>query len=245
MQQQPAAPAAEQHYAEQQAPDHAADVRNMVASIDKRTLYRRILAVMGACTYVRKDTKVSGFGGGYSAVSHDAVMAKIRPYLVEHGIVPIFTTNSVSYDRFQVMGKSGPRDVNRASAHVTLTLINADNPADRLSIDGFGQGDDAGDKACGKAVSYACKYAILKAFMLETGDDTDHDASVEQIRINEQAEAQATAQAKNLIALLEQKNPQRAGEYRNQLTAGEHSAKQIIAWISGELKKYDESEGSE
>ena len=59
------------------------------------------------------------------------------------------------------------------------------------------------------------------------------------------ADAAATTQAKNLIAVLEQKNPVRAGEYRNKLTAGEHSAQQIVAWISGELKKYEESEGAE
>jgi hypothetical protein len=48
-----------------------------------------------------------------------------------------------------------------------------DNPADRFTSEGFGYGTDNSDKGVGKSFSYAVKYALLKTFMIESGDDEE------------------------------------------------------------------------
>ena len=148
-------------------------------------VHQRICEVMKACTYVQKDrNKVAG---QYTAVKHDDVTAKIRPYLLEQGL--ILTSSVVSCDIEDTTVERKGRDGNVypqrnvvAKVCVCQEIINVDEPKDRVIIHSHGMGEDQGDKAVGKAISYACKYGILKAFLLETGDDADHDASIEVVR---------------------------------------------------------------
>jgi hypothetical protein len=56
---------------------------------------------------------------------------------------------------------------------IKLSLINADLPQDRIEVCAYGYGIDPQDKGVGKAVSYASKMALLKCFMLETGEDPE------------------------------------------------------------------------
>jgi hypothetical protein len=149
---------------------------------DNRNIHQRMLAVMAKCTYIQKDQRK--VAGQYTAVKHDAVVAKVRGYLLEQGILAVTTV-----DHCEVTACSdGQRSSWRAEAKVTVSFINADNPADCIRVQSFGSGDDRGDKAVGKAISYATKYAILKALMLETGDDADHDASAESAPVLKDAE---------------------------------------------------------
>jgi len=134
---------------------------------DTRNLYQRLLAVMKDVTYVRKESKQ---GMRYSIVSHDAVTAKVRPALVNQGVV------------YFACVKERAQTGNRTEAVVTVTFVNSDQPADRLSVDMFGYGIDDQDKGPGKAISYAVKYALLKTLGLETGDDPDQDQEVKYDR---------------------------------------------------------------
>lgn len=118
-------------------------------------------AVMSKVTYVQKGSKK--VNNQYNYVSHDAVVAKIRPALVEAGIVTTVTVCEHA------------QDGNRTDVTIEMGFHNVDNAADTLSIRAFGFGIDPQDKGPGKAVSYAVKYALLKTFCLETGDDPDHD----------------------------------------------------------------------
>jgi hypothetical protein len=148
-------------------------------------LYQRIAAAMEACSYVKKDTQVKGYGGGYTAVSHDAVTAKVRTALLAHGVIAPFSVVESSETKEELHstdrdGKAKVRTVFRCSVVGLTRLINVDQPEEVLEVRSFGTGEDSGDKASGKAVSYAAKYALLKALMLETGDDADKDASIQR-----------------------------------------------------------------
>lgn len=144
---------------------------------DTRNIYQRMLAVMAQCSYVQKDQKK--VAGQYTAVKHDDVVAKVRSYLIKEGVLPITTiiareliTNTVEINKVQVIK-------HRAEVTALVRFVNIDNPEEYFEVQSYGSGEDKGDKAIGKAISYAVKYAFLKALMLETGDDADHDASVE------------------------------------------------------------------
>ena len=51
--------------------------------------------------------------------------------------------------------------------------MNAETPAERITIVIEAHAMDNADKAPGKAISYAKKYAVLKLFEIETGEDEE------------------------------------------------------------------------
>lgn len=128
-----------------------------------RNLHQRLAAAMSKVTYIQKEKKA---GMRYSIVSHDSVTAKVRPALLEEGIVyyPVRTSS------IQVG--------NRTEAMMTIRFVNIENPDDCIEVETFGYGIDDQDKGPGKAMSYAVKYALLKTLGLETGDDPDEDQNV-------------------------------------------------------------------
>lgn len=126
-------------------------------------IYQRIHKIMEDVSYVQKEDKK--VNNQYKFVSHDAVTAAIRPALLKHGVQAIPSYFDISADG------------NRTNCSMSITLVNIDQPEDRIVIPcaGFGQGIDPQDKGAGKAMSYAYKYALLKIFALETGDDPEKD----------------------------------------------------------------------
>ena len=124
-------------------------------------IYQRLNAVMKQVSYVQKEEKM--VNNQYRFVSHDAVTAKVRPFLIEQGV--LMTTNVVSFTN----------NGNRTEVMVALEFINIDKPDERITINSLGYGIDPQDKGPGKAVSYAVKYGILKTLCLETGDDPERD----------------------------------------------------------------------
>jgi hypothetical protein len=126
-----------------------------------KNIHQRLAEVMRSVTYIQKERRQ---GMQYTIVSHDKVTAKVRPALLDAGIVyyPVRCEHS--------------HNGNRAECSMTVRFANIDDPADVIDVPSFGYGIDSQDKGPGKAMSYAVKYALLKALGLETGDDADHDS---------------------------------------------------------------------
>jgi len=132
-------------------------------SVEKpRNIHQRMLEVMRQVDYVAKERKK--VNGQYTFVSHDAVVAAIRPHLLTNGIAT------------EVNVEAHSQDGNRTVVDLSIAFINVDEPQDRIVIHAVGHGIDNQDKGIGKAVSYGVKYALLKTFMLETGDDPERDS---------------------------------------------------------------------
>jgi len=125
-----------------------------------KNVYQRLAEAMREVTYIEKAAKG---GMPYRAVMHDAVTAKVRPALLEAGIV--YHPANLSYKQ----------DGNRTEVELTLRFVNIDDKADFFDVPSLGYGNDGQDKGPGKAISYAVKYGLLKAMGLETGDDPDKD----------------------------------------------------------------------
>ena len=123
-------------------------------------IYQRLHATMKQVKYVQKERNK---GMQYSTVSHDAVTAKVRPALVENGIV----YHPVNLQHWQ--------NGNRTEVVLSLRFVNIDKPEEYVDVPGLGFGVDNQDKGPGKAISYAVKYCLLKALGLETGDDADNE----------------------------------------------------------------------
>lgn len=128
---------------------------------DAKNIHQRLAAAMAKVAYIQKEAKQ---GMKYTIVSHDAVTAKVRPVLLENGIVYYPTRCDHTHNG------------NRAECSMTVRFVNIDDPADFFEVQSFGYGVDGQDKGPGKAMSYAVKYALLKAMGLETGDDADNES---------------------------------------------------------------------
>lgn len=136
-----------------------------------RNLYQRIAAVMQAVKYIRKDARVSAGRETYMAVSHDAVIAKLRGPMLDAGIVSTITQKGPGII-FEGQTRGGSAKI-RFQAVYEIAYVNIDDPQDRLVIDMEAHAEDMGDKAPGKAASYAVKTAHLKTFSLESGDQEE------------------------------------------------------------------------
>lgn len=134
-------------------------------TVAKKNIYQRLHEVMKAIDFVQKTIAVKNKSGGimYKAVSHDEVIANVRPELIKNGIVT--PVNVLSMEQ----------DSNRTKACVQVEYVNIDDPEDRVVTQSYGYGIDGQDKGPGKAISYAVKYCHLKTLSLETGDDPERD----------------------------------------------------------------------
>lgn len=157
------------------------------------TIFERILWVRKRAGYLKKDTKVQMGQGSYQAISHDKVTAYLRPKLNDAGIFTSITCDSFDDVETGASTKSGRKIVqHRAVYDVTFRCAAApvtaaveiqrgiteqvSTPRDgdlSLTIRQPAYADDYGDKAPGKAASYAMKYALLKMFLIETGEDDE------------------------------------------------------------------------
>lgn len=135
-------------------------------------LYQRILYVRQQVRRLGKDAQVSGFGAGYKAITHDKVTAEIRPLMCDAGIVHTVTCITAEDMTTGTSTKAG-RPVLQHRALFQITFTNAFDPKDQLTVQQWAYADDFGDKAPGKALSYGTKYALLKMFMIETGEDDE------------------------------------------------------------------------
>jgi len=125
----------------------------------KLNVHQRISEVMKKVSYIKKRKGAMP----YSAVSHDDVTAKVRPFLIEFGLTML------PY-KYEFQGNDSKMIIIGI-----VRITNIDDPTDFVDVPSIGIGKDSQDKAAGKAISYLTKYAILKTFNLETGDENDPD----------------------------------------------------------------------
>ena len=132
-------------------------------------IYQRVNKVREAVDYLIKDKKVEG----YMAVTHDAVTAAVREHFIKHGVViyPEAVIQSACKDTGTTTSRGTP--FVRLEIRYRFAVVNAEDPADRFSIEIEAHALDHGDKAPGKALSYAKKYAVLKLLEIETGEEEE------------------------------------------------------------------------
>jgi hypothetical protein len=142
-------------------------------------IYKKIINVMREINFIPKETFVKMKTGGYTAVSHDTVARLLHPILAKEGVlvrVTLLDSSKEMMDNGMVF----------YSGRYSLSLIDADD-GDFIEYVGEAHAIDIGDKAPGKALSYATKMMLLKAFLLETGENDEERVEVEEVeRISEE-----------------------------------------------------------
>jgi len=176
------------------------------SGIKPLNIYQKMHKVMAAVSYVQKEDKK--VNNQYTFVSHDAVTAKLRPALLEHGILVVPSV------------EDSKQDGNRTEVTLRVSFVNVDDPKDEVVVRSIGFGIDPQDKGPGKAVSYAFKYALLKAFCLETGDDPEKDQIPHEPKIGDKLTVTPTAGvAESLTAAQREKVDRSASAIVDMVTA--------------------------
>lgn len=140
------------------APETTALLHSGVANISKK-----IIAVMRDVGYVQKAGH-NDFQNYKYATEADAIAA-LRPAMIKHGLCMIPSVESVEQDEW-------------GNTNVLMHYRILDEEGNFLSFRAAGSGNDknskgVGDKGIYKALTGASKYALLKTFMMETGDDPE------------------------------------------------------------------------
>lgn len=126
--------------------------------LETKNIYQRISEVMSEDIYIKKGSAGQGTG-----VLYDEVIAVLNKQMVKHGIALAVEKKG------EARSRTNPKGSYIYEADFIVTLVNIDNPSDRVSAVVEAHAMDSGDKAPGKAITYATKTALLKFFCIETG----------------------------------------------------------------------------
>lgn len=144
-------------------------------------LFQRMNAITSEMKTVSKNLEVDmGSGKTYSAVGERDVIDTVKPLEAKYGIYSYPFNREIIDSKIMVTtGKYGDKQQQFLRLSVTYRFVNIDNPSEFIDVISYGDGVDTQDKAPGKAMTYADKYALLKAYKVATGEDTDQTPSEE------------------------------------------------------------------
>jgi len=128
--------------------------------------------VMAEVGYVQKDATNTGQRYRYASAEH--VLNKVRGALAERGMA---VESHASLEHFEVFDtEKGKRSI--AVVKLSISVTDGTHTA---TMEGLGEGVDAGDKAVMKADTAALKYAVASGFLISWGDDPEADPNGEEI----------------------------------------------------------------
>jgi len=139
-------------------------------------------AVMEEVGYIQKDAQ--NVHQGYKYASAEAVLNKVRTALATRGMA---VESRASLEHFEVYDtQKGKRSI--AVVKLRLSITDGTYTA---TMQGIGEGVDAGDKAVMKGNTAAIKYAVASGFLISWGDDPEADPSSEKLGKAPQPAAQS------------------------------------------------------
>ena len=131
-------------------------------------IFKSINEIQKKVSFVKKDKAIGKGVNTYTIATHDAVLGAIRSHLIDEGvlIIPKQLAKGLSVDGTT---KYGDKNI-RFEAMYEIQFISILDGSN-ITIVTEAHGLDNSDKATGKAITYAVKNAMLKMFLLETGDN--------------------------------------------------------------------------
>lgn len=131
-------------------------------------LVTKLAEVMGAVDRVPKRGRNAFHGYDY-ATEADITQA-VRAELASRHVMAVPFVEEVQWADLQ--RKNGVEKL--CTVRVRFDFVDGDT-GETLSMPMYGQGSDSGDKAIYKAMTGATKYALLKLFLIPTGDDPENE----------------------------------------------------------------------
>lgn len=129
-----------------------------------KDIYEAINTIRTKVGYVQKDRNPKLV---YSYVSESGLIKALRSAMIEEGVVSFVSNLSDVRDERYPNKETSMKNV---SLTLVVTLYHISSGT-KIEVHSRGEGFDSGDKSTGKATTNATKYALMKTFLLESGDD--------------------------------------------------------------------------
>lgn len=140
---------------------------------EEKTLVKKLVKVMQQVKYIQK--RGHNKFHNYTYATEADIAEAVREVLSENNVMLI--PNMLSHEIMEKTNRSGNVEY-IVTVKMEFTFYDGDT-GETITYHMSGQGQDAGDKGIYKAVTGAQKYALMKAFMIPTGDDPEADESVD------------------------------------------------------------------
>lgn len=137
-------------------------------------LVGKLVRVMAEISRVPK-TGVNAFHK-YKYVEEERLLEVVRERLSAENVF-LFTSVEELSVADRVTAKGNPTAV--TTTKIKLTFVDAASGEER-TVTFYGQGEDPGDKGAYKSYSGGIKYALLKTFLIPTGDDPERDKETDE-----------------------------------------------------------------
>lgn len=144
----------------------------MSTEAPKKSLVKKLAEVMGLVERVAKSGRNNFHNYDYATEAD--IVSSVRGGLAERGVILVPSIQKIEWTE-----KAGPKPSKIATITVLFTFMDGES-GEKVEFIGMGQGEDASDKAIYKAMTGAEKYALLKTFLIPTGDDPEKDAAPQQ-----------------------------------------------------------------
>jgi hypothetical protein len=137
--------------------------------MSEKQLVKKLAQVMQQVQYIQK--RGHNKFHNYKYATEADVNEKVREELSKQNVIML--PSMKSHDLRETKTKSGNTEY-IVCVDMEFKFVDGDT-GEELSIQMSGEGQDVGDKAIYKAISGAQKYALMKVFMIPTGDDPEAD----------------------------------------------------------------------
>jgi hypothetical protein len=146
----------------------------MTNTSEQKTLVKKLSEVMKQVKYIEK----KGFNKfhSYKYATESDVAEKVREVLAEQNVMLI--PNLVQHSMREHVNAKGKTEY-IVAVDMEFKFYDGDS-GEELTFNMSGEGQDAGDKGIYKAITGAQKYALMKVFMIPTGDDPEADNGVDE-----------------------------------------------------------------
>lgn len=133
--------------------------------VKEMNVHQRMHGVMAEAGSISK----KGFNDHhkYAFAKESQFVEAIKPLLVKYRLVIIPEIASLMH---------APEKPTLVDIKMIYTIVNVDNPSDKVVASMGGQGQDNGDKAVFKAITGTKKYFYAVTFAIPTGDDPEDDS---------------------------------------------------------------------
>lgn len=149
-------------------------------TVKKMNIYQKMLAITSEISTVAKNLNVGTGNTSYKAVGERDVLDAVKPLLAKYRMYCFpLSRELLKEDVMITTTKYGDRQSLYFHYKSVTRFINVDKPEEYIDVPSYSTGIDTGDKADGKAMTYADKYALMKTFMISTGEDPDQEKSTE------------------------------------------------------------------
>lgn len=136
----------------------------------KRSLVRKLSEVMAAVSHVPKSGRNNFHNYDYATEAD--ITASVRQEMARRNVMLIPSVEACDF--LEVATNAGKKE-RLCTMRMVFSAHDGDS-GEVISFTAVGQGQDGSDKAAYKAATGATKYALLKLFLIPTGDDPEADS---------------------------------------------------------------------